>query len=159
MTPVNDEDMYARVVTIETVRMGFLLGHLNDLTCCAGDVGSAYLYSKTREKIYIIAGPEFGEALEGKILVISKSLYGLRTSPARFFEHSSHTLSQLGFEPCKSDRCLYKKDCGDHYEYVVTYVDDILVWSKDPMSIINMLKDIYVMKGVGVPEYYLGGNI
>ena len=66
MTPVNDKDMYAQVVTIETVRMGFLLGHLNDLTCCAGDVGSAYLYSKTCEKIYIIAGPEFGEALEGR---------------------------------------------------------------------------------------------
>ena len=60
------EDMYSGVVAMETVCTGFLIGELNNLTCCAGDVGNAYLYSKTREKVYIIAGPEFGEELEGK---------------------------------------------------------------------------------------------
>ena len=38
-------------------------------------------------------------------------------------------------------------------------VDDILVFSKDPMSIIKTLKEKYVLKGVGMPEYYLGGNV
>ena len=61
--------------------MGFLLANMNGLKVCAADISSAYLYAKTREKHYIIAGPEFGE-LEGKKLVINHSLYGLRTSSA-----------------------------------------------------------------------------
>ena len=40
---------------------------------------------------------------------------------------------------------------------IATYVDDLLVFSKEPMAIINELKKIYILKGVGEPEYYLGG--
>ena len=44
---------------------------------CAGDIGNAFLYGKTKEKVYIIAGPEFGEELQGRILLVDKALYGL----------------------------------------------------------------------------------
>jgi len=50
------------------------------------------------------------------------------------------------------------KNKGDHYEYIATYVDDLLVFSKDPMKIIDEIKKEYDLKGVGKPEYYLGGN-
>jgi hypothetical protein len=50
-------------------------------------------------------------------------------------------------------------DESSHYEYLATYVDDILIWSKDPMSVIKSLEKIYVLKGVGIPEYYFGGNV
>ena len=43
----------------------------------------------------------------------------------------------------------------DHYEYVARYVDDVIVFSKDPMSIMEKLKKTYVMKVVGKPQYYL----
>jgi hypothetical protein len=45
------------------------------------------------------------------------------------------------------------------YEYLATYVGDILVWSKDPMGVIKSLEKIYLLKNVGTPEYYLGGNV
>jgi len=41
----------------------------NDLDLWATDVGNAYLKALTKEKIYIVAGPEFCE-LEGRILII-----------------------------------------------------------------------------------------
>jgi hypothetical protein len=47
---------------------------------------------------------------------------------------------------------------GGTYEYLASYVDDVIVISADPMSVIEDLKESYVLKGVGVPEYYLGGN-
>jgi hypothetical protein len=37
-------------------------------------------------------------------------------------------------------------------------VDDIIVISTNPMSIIEKLRETYILKGVGTPEYYLGGN-
>jgi hypothetical protein len=50
-------------------------------------------------------------------------------------------------------------DKSSHYEYLATYVDDILIWSKDPMAIIKALEKTYMLKSVGIPEYYLGGNM
>jgi hypothetical protein len=38
-------------------------------------------------------------------------------------------------------------------------VGDILIWSKEPMSFIKSLEKIYLLKNVGIPEYYLGGNV
>ena len=77
--------------------MGFFVGELNGLKCCAGDVVNAYLNSDTKEKVFIIAGPEFGPNLQGRVLIIVKALYGLRTSAARFHEHLANTLRSLGF--------------------------------------------------------------
>jgi hypothetical protein len=38
-------------------------------------------------------------------------------------------------------------------------VDEILIWSKDPMEVIRSLEKTYMLKSVGIPEYYLGGNV
>jgi hypothetical protein len=73
------------------------------LLCCACDIGNAFLYGKTKEKVYITASPEFGVDLHGKILIIDKSLYGLKTSAARFHEHLSESLLRLGFKKTKHD--------------------------------------------------------
>jgi hypothetical protein len=48
---------------------------------------------------------------------------------------------------------------SSHYEYLTTNVDDILIWRKDPMAVIKSLEKIYLLKNVGIAEYYLGGNV
>ena len=48
---------------------------------------------------------------------------------------------------------------SSHYEYLATYVDDILICSKEPMAAIKSLEKIYLLKNVGIPEYHLGENI
>jgi hypothetical protein len=50
-------------------------------------------------------------------------------------------------------------DKSSHYEYLATYVDEILIWSKDPMAVMKSLEKTYMLKSVGIPEYYLGGNV
>lgn len=49
---------------------------------CACDIGSAYLEAYTKEKLYIIAGPDFKD-LEGHTLLVNKALYGLCMSGAQ----------------------------------------------------------------------------
>ena len=126
---------------------------------CAGDIGNAYLYGKTKEKVYIIAGPEFGDKLLGKRLLIDKALYGLKSSSARFHEHLSTTLLTMGYRPSKGDYNLWIKEIDGHYEYLARYVDDVIVFLEDPMRIIQKLRETYIMKGVGKPQYYLGGDV
>jgi hypothetical protein len=45
------------------------------------DVGNAYLEAKTKtkEKVHIVAGREFG-SLDGHTLLVDKALYGVRSS-------------------------------------------------------------------------------
>ena len=154
------EDVFSGVVSMEAVRIGFILARMNDLMVCAGDVGNAFLYGKTREKVYIIAGPEFGPELEGKRLIVDRSLYGLKTSAARFHEHLSAKLRNMGFRPSKADPDLWMRKCKNGtYEYIARFVNDVIAFSKDPMAIMNHLKKSYTMKGVGKPQYYLGGDV
>jgi hypothetical protein len=44
---------------------------------------------KSKERIYITAGPDFGANSHGKNLIIDTSLSWLKISAARFHEHSS----------------------------------------------------------------------
>ena len=46
-----------------------------------------------------------------------------------------------------------------HYEYIARFADDVVDFAKDPLSIMKELERSYVMKGVGAPRYYLGGDI
>jgi hypothetical protein len=50
-------------------------------------------------------------------------------------------------------------DKSSHYEYLAKYVDDILIWSKYPLAVIKALEKTYMLNCLGIPEYYLGGNV
>jgi hypothetical protein len=86
-------------------------------------------------------------------------LNGLKTSAARFHEHLSESLLRLGFKKTKHNPDIKMVDKSSHYEYLASYVDDILIWSKDPMTVIKSLEKTYMLKSVGIPEYYLCGNV
>ena len=66
----------------------------------------------------------------------------------------------MGFKPCLADPDLWYRDMGDYYDYVCVYVDDLLIVSKRPQEFFDTLveKYGYKLKGVGPPEYHLGGN-
>ena len=68
----------------------------------AADIGNAYLEATTKEKLYIVAGPEF-DKLHGHILVIHKALYGLKSSGMRWSQRIHDIMLQLNFTPCKAD--------------------------------------------------------
>jgi Reverse transcriptase (RNA-dependent DNA polymerase) len=158
MTNPPAEDLYSGVVDLMTIRIAHMIAKTNNLLVCAADVGNAFLYGKTREKVYIIAGREFGQET-GRRLIIDGGLYGLKTSAARFHEHLSTKLRSMGYKPSKADTDFWIKRVSDHYEYIATYVDDVLVYSRDPEAVIKELQCDYILKGIGSPRYYLGGDI
>ena len=102
MTNPPKDSVYSSVVSLRSIRIVCLLAELNGLKLMAADVGNAYLEAYTKEKICFIAGPEFGP-LAGHTFRISKALYGLRSSGARFHEKFADTLRDLGFFPSFAD--------------------------------------------------------
>ena len=73
-TPVGS--VYSSVVSLKGLRLVTFLAELNGLLLWSTDIGNAYLEATTKEKVCIIAGPEFGP-MEGHLLLIHKALYGL----------------------------------------------------------------------------------
>ena len=73
---------HSSVVSRNSVRLAFhIAGGLNDLNVLAGDMTSAYLNAKCREKIWFERGIETGED-KGKVLIVTRALYGLKSSGA-----------------------------------------------------------------------------
>ena len=102
LTEIPLSSVYSGVVSLRGLRLLVFLAELNGLDTWATDIGNAYLEAKTLEKVYVVAGKEFGDR-EGHALIIYKALYGLRTSGVRWHERFADCLRDLGFEPCKAE--------------------------------------------------------
>ena len=126
-----------------------------------GDIGNAFVQANTNERIYSIAGPEFGEK-EGSLVIIKKALYGLATSARQWSLTLGEAIAEMGFQPTRADPDLWIKldQENNKYEYIATYVDDIIVVSKNPMQYINIIKEKFPLRNIEeMPEYYVGDNL
>jgi hypothetical protein len=72
---------YSSVVSRDSVRLAFLIAALNDLDVMSCDLQNAYLNADCREKIFVVAGPEFGSK-QGCVFIVRKALYGLKSAGA-----------------------------------------------------------------------------
>ena len=135
------------------------LGELNDLQLWGTDVGKAYLQALTKEKLYIVAGPDFKE-LQGNVLVMYKALYGTRSGGACWHDRLIDILQRMDFKPSKADPDMWMRSSkdGTHYEYIAVYVNDLAICMKDPQAFCDTLKKKYKLKptGVGPLSYHLG---
>ena len=102
LTDAPVESVYSGVVSLRGVRLVIFLAELNGLKVYQTDVGNAYLEAYTKEKVYVIGGPELGK-LEGHVLVIVKALYGLKSSGLRWYERFADVLRDMGFTPCPAE--------------------------------------------------------
>ena len=73
--------IYAFVVSQEILWIAFLIRDLNSLDVFSADVHNAYLNAPPRDKAWFKAGPECGQ-YEGRVIVISRALYGMVSSAA-----------------------------------------------------------------------------
>jgi len=158
LTEVPTESVYSSVVSLRGVRIVIFLAELNGLKIWQTDVGNAYLEAKTDEKVYVIAGPEFGEK-EGHVFIIKKALYGLKSSGLRWHERFADILRNMKFFPCKAEPDIWIRDMDDHYEYIAVYTDDLTIASRNPQAIIDVLKakpNNLKLKGTGELNFLLG---
>ena len=161
MTPEPEEAVCSSVTTLHSLRIDIFLAELNGLKLMQGDVGNAYLELYTQEKVYFIAGPEFGHHT-GNTFVIEKALYGLCSSCLQFHECLSNVLQGFNFTCSHGDPDVWMHDAVDVWEYIIVTVDDIIVVMKDPKSFFEELQDPekvgFKMNGVGSPTYHLGAD-
>ena len=68
----------------------------------------------------------------------------------------------MGFIPSREDPDLWLKLSPEHdkYEYIATYVDDIIIVAINPTQYLDVLADKFPMRHIETnPEYYLRNNL
>ena len=155
---------YSSVVSRDTVRIAFTIAALNDLDVMSCDIGNAYLNAPCREKIWCEAGTEFGSD-KGKVMKITRALYGLKSSGASWRAMFASTLNDMGYISSKGDPDLWlrprvKPNGDEYYSMILVYVDDVLHFDHEPNILMTRLESIYRLKDVAeAPDRYLGANI
>jgi Reverse transcriptase (RNA-dependent DNA polymerase) len=114
LTDIPLDSIYSGVVSLQGFRLVLFLAKLNELQLWATDIGNAYLEAYTSKKVYIIAGPEFGDR-EGHILVISKALRGLLSSRATSHNRFADCIRELGFFQCKAEPDIWMRKKNNQY--------------------------------------------
>ena len=165
MTDAPSSITYSSVVSRDSVRLAFLIAELNGLNVMACDIGNAYLNAPCREKVWFQGGVETGED-RGKVLVITRALYGLKSSGASWRATLAGTLISLGFEGTQADPDVWRRRAKrpngtEYYELCLVYVDDILLVSHDPKPALLQIGALYELKegSLGQPETYLGAQV
>ena len=156
---------YSSVVSRDSVRIALLIAALNDLNVLASDIQNAYLTAPCREKICIIAGQEFGSEI-GKTMIVTRALYGLKSSGAAFRSFLAETLNDIGFKPSLADpdvwmRPAMKSNGFKYWELILCYVDDILCIHEDPTIAMKQIQANFKFKDdkMEEPDSYLGGEL
>jgi hypothetical protein len=102
------------------------------------------LTAPVSEKIWTRLGRKFGSDC-GKIAIIVRALYGLKSAGASFRNHLADYMRELGYESCKADADVWYKaetrpaDGFKYYLYVLCYVDDVLYVHHDAMTQIRKI--------------------
>ncbi|WVZ13024.1 hypothetical protein V8G54_017554 [Vigna mungo] len=124
------------------------------------DVRTAFLHGDLEETIYM-KQPD-GFAVDDRVCLLQKSLYGLKQSPRQWYRKFDDFLIKLNFKRCNYDDCVYTLNHDGEMLYLLLYVDDILIASTDRGMIGETkarLADAFEMKELGEARRILGIDI
>ena len=165
--PDSTTSSYAGVVSRESIRIVLTYAGLLRLPVIGGDIKNAYLQAPSSEKHFIVCGPEFGIENVGRVALIRRALYGGKVAGRDFWHHLRECMGRIGFTSSRADPDVWfrlsTRSTGEvYYEYVLLYVDDVLVISERAESVLTKeIGKFFVLKdeSVGPPSMYLGGKL
>ncbi|WVY98367.1 hypothetical protein V8G54_030518 [Vigna mungo] len=157
---VDYHEIFAPVVKHCSVRVLMaIVAHCN-LHLEQLDVRTAFLHGDLEETLYM-KQPD-GFAVDDRVCLLQKSLYGLKQSPRQWYRKFDDFLIKLNFKRCNYDDCVYTLNHGGEILYLLLYVDDILIASSDRGMIGETkarLADAFEMKELGEARRILGIDI
>jgi hypothetical protein len=144
---------------MDTLRLFLAIIAEQDLECSHFDIKNAFTKSRLKEDIFL-APPEGVTVTTRKVLKALRSLYGLKQAGRDWNLLLRDFLKSQGFTQSHADPCIFV-----HYPkgiYLLVYVDDIAVASKDQAGIdwfLNILSERFNTKNLGEISKILGVRI
>lgn len=163
----DSQETFSPVAKQSTVHVFFALAVVLNWHLCQVDVNNAFLNGDLDEDVYmeLPQGYEFkGEYMAGKRMVckLQKSLYGLKQASRQWNTKFTATMLDFGFSQSRSDYSLFTMILDGHFVAVLVYIDDILIGCASEVvlqQVKDYLADIFKLKDLGTPKYFLGLEI
>lgn len=156
--------LYEPVACIELVRVMLSIAVAKRWEVDHLDVKGALLHSELPEHekscVKLPKVPEF-TTLDGRLVMLLKSLYGIRKAPMLWYQLLEKTLGRLGFRRAKHVDCLMIGGTRSTPVFIVAYVDDLLVIGvrRNVASAKLKISENFTVTDVGPCTYLLGMKI
>ncbi len=91
----------------------------------------------------------------------TRASYGLKSSGAAWHADLAETLGDMKLTSSQADPDIWILSAGTHYDMGLVYVNNILVFAKEPEVIMNELGKLYELKPESVhePDIFLRVNM
>ncbi|TPX42737.1 DNA-directed DNA polymerase [Synchytrium endobioticum] len=127
------------------------------------DVSTAFLHGEIDAEVYMDPPDGFTDNSSTPLVMkLKKGVYGLKQAGRIWNAKVNHTLLSGGFTQLITDSTIYVKGEGERKCYIVLYVDDLLIASKDIRAIEEIKRILhteYRMKELGEVGVFIGVHI
>lgn len=154
-------DTYAPVARLDTVRTVLAVANQERLEVHQMDVKTAFLNGILREEIYMTL-PEGVDGGPDVVCKLNRALYGLKQASKAWNERFHELVTNLRFQRSENDRCLYVRGKDESKLFLLLYVDDILIISRNLVDIEKVKKRLaaeFEMSDLGSVKNFLGMRI
>lgn len=155
------ENAYSPVGKMQTLKILLSYSCKNNLFVEQMDVETAFLNGYVKSEVYVNQ-PEGYETGDNKVYKLLKALYGLKESPRVWYDCFDKFIKTLNFVRSNYDYCLYVNRASKDPIYILIFVDDFLICSKDKNKIEEVktsLMNRFAMKDLGKIKSYIGIDI
>jgi hypothetical protein len=118
------KETFSLVIRMASLCFFLAIAVARDLELCQLDIDSAFLYTPSKEDVYIRQPLGFADGTS-KVCHLKRCLYGLKQSPRKFNMLIRARLVDHGWQQCVSDPCIYIFRAGHVFAMIALYVDDI----------------------------------
>lgn len=158
---IDYNELYAGVAHKDSIRVFLALVNYSDLECDQVDIKAAFLNGELEETVYL-EPPEGSNIPSDKVLLLRKSLYGLKQSPRCFNKKLDAWLQSEGLNPTSADGCVYIRQKENSFLMLSVHVDDQLIASTSRLELDEFkrrLNSQFECSDGGPASYFLGFNI
>ncbi|KAD4385441.1 hypothetical protein E3N88_25609 [Mikania micrantha] len=157
---VDYDEVFAPVARLETIRLVFAISAQKGWLIHHLDVKTTFLHGELNEEVFVNQPEGFErKGQERKVYKLTKALYGLKQAPRAWNTKLDGVLKEYGFERCKLEQAVYKKETSQDLTLVAIYVDDLLVTGSNQEKITKFklqMEQKFEMSDLGLLTYYLG---
>lgn len=156
-------EVFAPVVKQTVLRCFLAVATLKKMEVLHIDVKNAFLNGELLDDVYMKQPLGFEVKNKSKkVYKLKKSLYGLKQSARCWNEKLHSTLLKLGFRRGQADPCIYNKQEGELFIFILLYVDDMLVACQDinmTRKTIDQISKVFKITNLGPISTYLGVQV
>jgi hypothetical protein len=154
---------YAATLAARSFRIACAIAAHFDLEMKQFDVVNAFVNAvRSSEGPPVICKLPPGFERPGYVVEVDRALYGLRDSPALWYNDWTGTLKRIGLLALQEEACIFVD--AEHKVFVMFYVDDVQVlYHRDDelraAKVIKSIKEAYELRDMGDVGWFLGVRV